>query len=156
MDRFPEAFKRFEEVVDVSKIKTFQQLKLAFQSWAGRKWKETPKQMLALEREAVRLELWVEVTPEEYYKQKRLVDWLYYRVRLDYWRVKHWESIWKTTEKWLKRLERYPDLYAKYGEPEKKRVLGKLENWREKHEQHFSELKRERERFRRMKLKRMG
>jgi hypothetical protein len=37
-DRFPEAFRRFEEDVDVSKFVSFRQLELAFGNWAGRKW----------------------------------------------------------------------------------------------------------------------
>jgi hypothetical protein len=34
MDRFPEAFRRFEEVVDVDRIQSFRQLRLAFAYWA--------------------------------------------------------------------------------------------------------------------------
>ena len=37
MDRFPEAFRRFEEDVNTEEIHSFQQLRLAFGSWAGRK-----------------------------------------------------------------------------------------------------------------------
>ena len=53
MDRFPEAFNRFEEVVDVRRIESFRQLRLAFASWAGWKWHDTYMQnrvwMLTLE-----------------------------------------------------------------------------------------------------------
>lgn len=55
MDRFPEAFRRFEEVVDVDRIKSFRQLTLAFSLWAGEKWKDTWKQREALRVEAERL-----------------------------------------------------------------------------------------------------
>ena len=47
-DRFPEAFKRFEEVVPVRRIKSFEQLKLAFGAWAGEKWIPTNRQLEAL------------------------------------------------------------------------------------------------------------
>ena len=33
MDKFPEAFRRFEKVVDTKNIKSFEQLRLAFESW---------------------------------------------------------------------------------------------------------------------------
>jgi hypothetical protein len=55
LDKFPEAFKRFEEKVNTNKIETFKQLKLAFGSWAGRKWVPTWRQADALEREARKL-----------------------------------------------------------------------------------------------------
>ena len=55
MDRFPEAFSRFEEVVDVRRIQSFRQLRLAFASWAGWKWNETYLQTRALANEAHRL-----------------------------------------------------------------------------------------------------
>ena len=55
MDRFPEAFQRFKRVVDTDRIESFRQLTLAFGSWAGQKWQETPMQMMALKAEAKRL-----------------------------------------------------------------------------------------------------
>ena len=55
MDRFPEAFSRFEEVVDVRRIESFRQLRLAFASWAGWKWHDTYMQNRALANEAHRL-----------------------------------------------------------------------------------------------------
>ena len=65
-EAFPEAFERFENDVNVDKIKTFSQLELAFESWYNggriydnfgrvigyRKWRGTPKQETALEQEA--------------------------------------------------------------------------------------------------------
>jgi hypothetical protein len=44
-----------EKTVDVGKIDTFKQLVSAFASWAGRTWKSSPKQIDALEREAIRV-----------------------------------------------------------------------------------------------------
>lgn len=54
-DRFPEAFRRFEDVVYVDRFENYQQLAYAFSSWAGKRWRDTYKQNLALEREARRL-----------------------------------------------------------------------------------------------------
>jgi hypothetical protein len=55
MDKFPEAFRRFEEKVNCNRIESFRQLNLAFGSWAGRRWKNTAKQERALQREARRI-----------------------------------------------------------------------------------------------------
>jgi hypothetical protein len=55
MDRFPEAFNRFEQVVDVDKIENFRQLELAFGQWSGHKWGPTTRQLNALGVEARRL-----------------------------------------------------------------------------------------------------
>jgi hypothetical protein len=55
MDRFPEAFRRFEEVVDVDEIKSFRELRVAFSLWAGERWLDTSKQLHALSIEARRL-----------------------------------------------------------------------------------------------------
>jgi len=52
LDKFPEAFRRFEEVVDVDRIESFTQLELAFALWAGQKWHGTYLQREALAREA--------------------------------------------------------------------------------------------------------
>jgi hypothetical protein len=52
LDKFPEAFERFEEVVDVDRIRSFRQLKLAFGTWAGEKWIPTSRQLEALAVEA--------------------------------------------------------------------------------------------------------
>jgi len=52
MDKFPEAFRRFEGDVDVGRFESYHQLTLAFQSWAGQRWKGTTRQYDALDREA--------------------------------------------------------------------------------------------------------
>jgi hypothetical protein len=49
-DRFPEAFRRFEEDVDVIRFESFRQLELAFGRWAGQKWIPTYRQMDAFLR----------------------------------------------------------------------------------------------------------
>jgi hypothetical protein len=57
MDRFPEAFERFEEVVDVDSIASFGELREEFAWWAGEKWFNTSRQLHALSTEAERLGL---------------------------------------------------------------------------------------------------
>lgn len=63
MDKFPEAFKRFENDVDVGRFESYRQLTLAFRSWAGQRWKATTKQLRALNAEAENLGFHL---PEEY------------------------------------------------------------------------------------------
>jgi hypothetical protein len=55
MDKFPEAFARLEQRVDVNQIETFRQLVLVFASFAGEKWRGTRKQVDALANEARRI-----------------------------------------------------------------------------------------------------
>ena len=57
MDKFPEAFERFERVVDVDRIRSFDHLLVSFSHWAGRNWKGTRKQVEALRREAVKRDI---------------------------------------------------------------------------------------------------
>jgi hypothetical protein len=52
LDKFPEAFRRFEKDVDTRNIRRFQELRLSFSFWAGRNWKDTRKQNEALRIEA--------------------------------------------------------------------------------------------------------
>jgi len=54
LDKFPEAFRRFERVVDTDRIQTFDQLLLSFRYWAGHYWKGTRKQVEALKVEAMK------------------------------------------------------------------------------------------------------
>jgi len=54
LDEFPEAFKRFEKRVDVNRIRSFDQLTMAFSHWAGRQWRGTEKQVAALKIEAAK------------------------------------------------------------------------------------------------------
>jgi hypothetical protein len=55
VDRFPEAFERFEEDVDIESLKSYSELIAAFRLWAGERWKGTAKQWSALNIEAKRL-----------------------------------------------------------------------------------------------------
>jgi len=88
------------------------------------------------------------VTKEEYEREKRHIDWLYYRIRLDNTNIKRWEANLKATERWARRLKKYPDTYEKYAKPELERVKKRLEYWKEQKEIHINTLKRELERFR--------
>jgi hypothetical protein len=55
MDRFPEAFERFENDVDISRFESYHQLTLSFRWWAGERWKGTVRQWEALNAEAENL-----------------------------------------------------------------------------------------------------
>jgi len=52
MDRFPEAFDRFEKVVDLKSFRSGRELKYAFSHWAGRRWVDSYLQNKALRIEA--------------------------------------------------------------------------------------------------------
>ncbi len=52
VDRFPEAFKRFEQRVDISRLDSYRQLAYAFSWWASRRWVDSYKQNFALREEA--------------------------------------------------------------------------------------------------------
>ena len=66
-DKFPEAFRRFEQNVSTRQIKTFEQLTLAFSSWAGLKWKDTSRQNDALAVQARKLG----IETEDYYRREQ-------------------------------------------------------------------------------------
>ena len=55
MDKFPEAFARFESEVDVDSFDSFHELIVAFRWWAGKRWKGTRMQRRALNAEVKRL-----------------------------------------------------------------------------------------------------
>jgi len=55
LDKFPEAFQRFEQQVETKNIQTFAQLVLVFRSWSGERWKVSPKMVKALAIQAQRL-----------------------------------------------------------------------------------------------------
>jgi hypothetical protein len=55
VDRFPEAFERFERQVNVGNFDNYRQLAYAFALWAGKRWVDSYLQNLALKREGERL-----------------------------------------------------------------------------------------------------
>jgi hypothetical protein len=83
LDKFPEAFRRFEEVVDVDRIESYRQLKLTYAQWAGRKWLDTYRQNEALKVEARRLGIpvvvegrpWVASRGVTYVPERVAVSW---------------------------------------------------------------------------------
>jgi len=77
MDKFPEAFSRFEEVVDVNRIDSFRQLRLAFASWAGWKWRGTymQKRALAVEARKLGIPVFIERRPTVKVKRGFAVKW---------------------------------------------------------------------------------
>ena len=52
MDRFPEAFHRFEKAVDLRSLRSGRELKYAFTHWASRRWIDSYAQNMALKIEA--------------------------------------------------------------------------------------------------------
>jgi hypothetical protein len=85
-DRFPEAFRRFEEDVDVSEFESLKQLESAFAYWSGpTKWIPTFKQRYALEREARRIGLPREgfrKTRSYYFPSLPRTSWKYEKVKV--------------------------------------------------------------------------
>ena len=55
VDRFSEAFERFEKVVDVDRFESYTEMSYGFGHWAGKIWRDTYAQNLALKREGKRL-----------------------------------------------------------------------------------------------------
>ena len=55
MDKFPEAFERFERDVDVDTFESYRDLAYAFGWWAGKRWIDSYAQNRALTREGRRL-----------------------------------------------------------------------------------------------------
>ena len=52
MDRFPEAFHRFEKDVDLRSFRSARELKYAFTHWAGKRWVDSYDQNKAFNIEA--------------------------------------------------------------------------------------------------------
>ena len=166
MDRFPEAFRRFEQVVDVSKIKSFQQLKLAFATWAGRKWKESPLQLQALRVQAERLRLVgaIEVSLEEYLAEKREIDALYRRVyyarrRFEYNKARFdgWSAYLIRVREEARRKRWRKELLAEVEKPILRyyeSAKGRMEFWQKQWNEAYGRLKRETERFKLKVVKR--
>ncbi|MGB9676649.1 MAG: hypothetical protein ACPL0C_05630 [Candidatus Bathyarchaeales archaeon] len=146
MDRFPEAFRRFEEVVKVEKIKSFQELLTSFSLWAGRKWKNTPKQVEALKVEAFKRQIpQIPVSFEEYEAEKAEIDKLYRRVYYCRTRYLYNEAVFKalTLERFRVRGKRRVELEKRISEAQKR-----MEFWKAEWESAYARLKASRSRFR--------
>jgi len=132
--------------VDVSKIKSFQQLLSAFRLWAGRKWVGSPLQFEALKEEAFKREIpQIPVSHEEYERERAEIDRLYRRVYYCRRRFQYNEAVWKalTAERWRVRGKRRVELEKRIKEAEKR-----LEFWRKEWESAYARLKRAHGRFR--------
>ena len=68
MDRFPEAFHRFERAVDLRSFRSVRELKYAFAHWAGRRWVDSYAQKRALNREIEKIVMDV-IRPQRYPKR---------------------------------------------------------------------------------------
>ena len=55
VDRFPEAFERFERRVDIGHFDSYRHLAYAFIWWAGKRWVDSYEQNLALRARAILL-----------------------------------------------------------------------------------------------------
>jgi predicted glycosyltransferase involved in capsule biosynthesis len=74
MDRFPEAFRRFERDVDAGRFESYHQLTLAFRWWAGERWRGTSRQLEALNNEAENLGFNVPDVYREAIREKHYTD----------------------------------------------------------------------------------
>jgi hypothetical protein len=72
MDRFPETFERFEQVVDIYSFRSYRELAYAFSHWAGGRWVGSYLQDLALRREAEKLGFRVARIPMYLGRQSRV------------------------------------------------------------------------------------
>jgi len=54
MDKFPEAFRRFEYDIPIDQFESFRELSYAFAYWAGKRWVDSYAQNLALRIEAAK------------------------------------------------------------------------------------------------------
>jgi hypothetical protein len=91
LDKFPEAFKRFEEVVDIDQIQTFSELRSSFSLWAGKNWKGSNEQITALEVEARRLGISVPFRLMREYVVPRKVHRAYSHEKVE---AKTWRFEW--------------------------------------------------------------
>jgi hypothetical protein len=87
MDKFPEAFRRFENDVDISKFESYHQFITAFRWWGGQRWKGTAKQWRALNREAENLGFNVPNVYRDSMRGKRYSEVYYVEERASTWRM---------------------------------------------------------------------
>lgn len=76
MDKFPEAFRRFERVVDVNQFDSYKNMSYAFGQWAGKRWKDSYLQNKALKREGKRLGFDDIELPRYFHKRERREKWI--------------------------------------------------------------------------------
>ena len=76
MDKFPEAFRRFERVVDIDRFDSFRELSYAFGQWAGKRWVDSYLQNKALKREGKRLGYEDVELPKYFQAKERREKWI--------------------------------------------------------------------------------
>ncbi len=91
MDRFPEAFRRFERVVPVDQFGSYRDLRYAFTHWANKRWRNTALQNSALVREGKRLG----------FKDVFLPRWFGHTVKEEKW-IKAYRRAKVRRENWAK------------------------------------------------------
>jgi hypothetical protein len=74
LDRFPSAFKRFEERVDISDVREFEDLERIFGRWAGYRWIPTADQERALRIEAERIGIPLRRPTPEQRRAERIIQ----------------------------------------------------------------------------------
>ena len=75
MDRFPEAFERFESDVDIGRFRSYHELTLSFRWWAGERWVGSSRQWEALNAEAENLGF----EPPDFIREELEERWVYSR-----------------------------------------------------------------------------
>jgi len=75
MDKFPEAFKRFEKVVDIDRFESYKEMSYAFGHWAGKRWRDTWLQNRALANEGWRLGFKDVSVPFKFHARVRKEKW---------------------------------------------------------------------------------
>jgi hypothetical protein len=111
LDKFPEAFDRFCEDVNVDRIETWKQLVSFFGSWAGRKWVPTGRQLDALAKEARKLGIEPEGyrTREEHIKaiyQSALETRIAIEQRTEVQREKRFSTSYVSFQVWMEKTTR--------------------------------------------------
>lgn len=85
MDKFPEAFERYEDKIETKDIKTFNQLQVSFKQWAKSKGTMTKKQRRALAIEgkeklkiapAEKVRIVYEEKKISYYRKDKLIEYI--------------------------------------------------------------------------------
>ena len=75
MDKFPEAFRRFEKVIDIGSFESYKEMSYAFGHWAGKRWRDTWLQNRALANEGWRLGFEDVSVPFKFHARVRREKW---------------------------------------------------------------------------------
>jgi len=75
MDKFPEAFRRFEQRVHIEDFESYREMSYAFGHWAGKRWVDSYLQNKALAREGERLGFEDVTIPYKFHARARREKW---------------------------------------------------------------------------------